>query len=328
MLNQNKLFRSHALGSFEHLLLAVTKDPAMLLWLNGADNARWAPNENYARELMELFTLGARRGYSERDVREQARALTGFRNDWDEGVGPHNFRFDSDRHDEGTKRIFGKRGRFGWQAACRLCLANPRHPSFFVRKLWGYFVPTAPPAGTQAELERMYRRGRHAVRPLVEAILRHPDLYEGPRMTKPPVVFTAGLLRAAGRPIDTTSWSWLGSTAGQQLFYPPSVAGWDDSRWLDTATFLGRWETAGYVLRPVALDTDVAAPADAEALLRRALAFWGEPPLSEPTRRALLDFAARALADADRSWKRRQYPPLIENALRHLVATSPDLQTA
>ena len=327
MLRQNKLFRWHALGSFERLLLDVTRDPAMLLWLNGADNHKWAPNENYARELMELFTLGARRGYGERDVREQARALTGFRNDWDEGVGPHNFRFDRDWHDEDVKRVFGKRGRYDWQAACRLCVRHSRHPSFFVRKLWGYFLPTAPPPATQGELERLYRRG-HAVRPVVEAILRHPDLYEGPRMTKPPAVFTAGLLRALGRRIETTAWSWLGSNAGQQLFYPPSVAGWDDSRWLDTATFLGRWETAGYALRPAALDPgEASAPADPQALLGRALAFWGEPALSEPTRRALLDFAGRALADADRSWKRRQYPVLIENALRHLVATSPDLQT-
>ncbi len=89
---------------------AVTRDPAMLLWLSGTDNTKWSPNENYARELMELFTLGAGRGYSERDVREQARALTGFRNDWREGVGPTRFRFDSERHDLGTKRVFGRRG--------------------------------------------------------------------------------------------------------------------------------------------------------------------------------------------------------------------------
>ena len=80
----------------------------MLLWLSGSENTKWAPNENYAREMMELFTLGANRGYSERDVREQARALTGFRNDWDDGVGPHSFRYDREFHDTGRKRVFGR----------------------------------------------------------------------------------------------------------------------------------------------------------------------------------------------------------------------------
>ena len=87
MLNQNELFRTQALGSFHELLLDVTKDPAMLLWLNGSDNSKDSPNENYAREMMELFTLGADRGYGEADVRQQARALTGFRNGWSRTAG-------------------------------------------------------------------------------------------------------------------------------------------------------------------------------------------------------------------------------------------------
>src|SRR4051794_10543919 len=85
MLRQNALFREHGLGSFRTLLKKVTSDPAMLIWLNGTSNNRWAPNENYAREVQELFTLGAGRGYSERDVRVMARALTGFRSEWTDG---------------------------------------------------------------------------------------------------------------------------------------------------------------------------------------------------------------------------------------------------
>ncbi len=105
MLRQNRLFRTHALGSFATLLREVTCDPAMLLWLNGTDNTRDDPNENYAREMMELFTLGADRGaYTEHDVREQARALTGWDNDWSDNLGPVNFHFDKKRHDTGTKR--------------------------------------------------------------------------------------------------------------------------------------------------------------------------------------------------------------------------------
>jgi uncharacterized protein (DUF1800 family) len=329
MLRQNRLFRRYAFGSFERLLLAITRDPAMLLWLNGTDNRKGSPNENYARELMELFTLGAGRGYSERDVREQARALTGFENDWKRGVGPTNFRFERERHDEGMKRVFGQRGRFDWQDACRLCLKNRSHPSFFVTKLWSYFVPTPPPAATRGGLERLYVRNKYAVRPVLEAILRHPHLYNGERMTKPPVVYTAGLLRATRRGIDTDSWAWLNSLAGQQLFYPPNVSGWDDERWLDTATFLARWQIAGRVLRPVVLDTKKdKAPLDADKLVERALAFWGNPPVSAGTRGVLRNYANRAIATANSSWKKKSYPALIENALRHLIAVSPDMPTS
>jgi uncharacterized protein (DUF1800 family) len=328
MLRQNALLRRHALGSFGSLLREITKDPAMLLWLSGTENTRWSPNENYARELMELFTLGAGRGYTERDVREQARALTGWRNDWRSGVGAHNFRFDRERHDRGRKRVFGTRGAYDWQDAVRLCLAHRRHPAFFVEKLWGYFVPTPPDAATRRSLEKLYRR-EHAVRPVVEAILRHPALYNGPRMVKPPAVYTAGLLRALGRPLDTSDWAWLAGMAGQRLFMPPNVAGWDDERWLDTATFRGRWWVANYATRPFSLTDKQAAsvPSQPEALVDSAIAFWGSPTLRPETRGALLEFARRATADANQSWKRRSYPVLIANALRQLVVSSPDYQT-
>src|SRR6185437_10398301 len=98
------------------------------------------------RELMEIFTLGAGSGYTEDDVREQARALTGWRNDWKDGVGDVNFRYDSTRHDNGAKVVFGKSGNFGWKDACRLCVQHPPHLTYFVRRLWSYFIPTPPPA--------------------------------------------------------------------------------------------------------------------------------------------------------------------------------------
>jgi hypothetical protein len=147
---------------------------------------------------------------------------------------------------------------------------------------------------------------------------------------KPPAVFNAGLLRRIGRPIDTTAWTWLGQMAGQQLFYPPNVAGWDDSRWLDTATWRGRWWIATYVLRPYALDPGTAAqPYDAQALVDGAVAFWNRPQLGDATRTALLTFAQNALGDAAKaSWKRKQYAVMTQNALRHLIAVSPELQTS
>src|SRR6478752_1191385 len=140
MLRQNALLRRYALGNFEQLAVEITRDPAMLLWLNGTSNNRWDPNENYARELQELFCLGAGRGYAERDVRALAKALTGFRNDWNDS-GPTRFRYDKKSHDPGYKRIYGKRGRYGWQEGVRLVTRHRRHPEFMVTKLWGYFIP-------------------------------------------------------------------------------------------------------------------------------------------------------------------------------------------
>jgi uncharacterized protein (DUF1800 family) len=330
MLRQNKLFRVHALGSFRDLLLAVTADPAMLLFLSGAFSTKDAPNENYGRELMELFTLGPYNGYTERDVRQQARALTGWTADYKESTGFYRFRFEPSLHDSGTKTIFGKRGRFDWKDACRLCLEHPAHGRFFVRKLWSYFVPTPPSRATERGLVSLYRRHNYAVRPVVEAILRHPDLYRGPTMVKPSVVYTAGTLRALGRRVapDYYSYSYLD---GQTLFYPPNVAGWSDERWLDTAKFLGRWYTATTALTPGALDPEVAAgklPANAERLLARAVKATGSPRIRAQTRNVLLAFARRALADAEEDYEQAAHPVMIYNALRQLLVVCPDYQTS
>ena len=149
-------------------------------------------------------------------------------------------------------------------------------------------------------------------------------------MVKPPAVYTAGLLRGIGRGIDTTSWAWLASGTGQRLFMPPNVAGWDDERWLDTATFRGRWWVANYASQPYALTDKQAAalPAEPAALVDAAIKFWGSPTISAPTRGALVGFAQQAIADADESWKQEVYPVLIQNALRQLIPVSPDYQTS
>ena len=137
-----------------------------------------------------------------------------------------------------------------------------------------------PTAGTRRSLEGLYRKD-FQILPVVDAILRHPALLTGPRMVKPPAVYTAGLLRALGRGVDTQAWAWLSSESGQRLFMPPNVSGWDDERWLDTATFRGRWEVANYATQPFSL-TDkqsAALPAEPQALVDGALAFWGSPTI-------------------------------------------------
>jgi uncharacterized protein (DUF1800 family) len=322
MLDQNGLFRAGGLGSFRELLLNVTKDPAMLVWLSGFKNTKRSPNENYGRELMELFTLGANRGYNETDVREQARALTGWRANRNKTLGFYDFRYEPRVHDDGTKTIFGRTGTFDWQDACRLCLEHPKHPSFFVRKLWSFFIPTVPGPRTQAALEGLYRTD-YQIRPVVEAILMHPDLYDGPRMVKPPAVYTAGLLRAMDRGVDTSLWWKLATLAGQRLFYPPNVAGWDDARWLVTSSWRGRWFIA-----MTAMETNrngSGATSDPKKLVERARDFWGGPELTPETTKVLVAFARSGLPQA------RKYgnaPAIVEGCLRHLIALSPDYQTS
>jgi uncharacterized protein (DUF1800 family) len=318
MLNQVDMFRGNALGSFADLLTNVTKDPAMLIWLNGNQNVKGRPNENYAREMMELFSLGADRGaYTETDVREQARALTGWTGGVNKGI-IGNFAYDPNKHDPGSKTIFGQTGNFAWQDSVNLCLANPLHPSYLVTKLWSYFVPTPPDATTASALQALYKSTGYKIHPVVEAILQHPAFYSSPRMVKSPVVLNAGLLRTIGRPIDTSVWTTLGNSSGQQLFYPPDVGGWDYTRWLDTASWRARW-----FIVALASNTNLPAssPSDPAGLVEAASTFWGEPTLSQQTQALLLSFAKAQL-------ERKASPTDVETALRRLVASSPDLQTA
>ena len=242
MLRQNYMMRRHALGNFHQLLLDVTSDPAMLLWLNGNTNTKHSPNENYAREMLEIFTLGADRGYTQHDVTNNARALTGWTNKRNKELGPHDFHYRPGLHDDGVKWIFGHKGHFNWRDSCHLAVYHREHPSFFVRKLWGYFVGVDLSRKTARELAQAYVQGGHQMRPIVEAILRHPLFYKGPRLVTPPVVWSAGLMRAAGETITTTRWAQIGEVSGQRLFLPPNVAGWNYESWLDTSRWAGRLE--------------------------------------------------------------------------------------
>ena len=126
MLAQNRLLRRHALGSFDRLLVSITANPAMLIWLSGTDNRKDAPNENYGRELMELFTLGEGNGYTERDVREQARALTGWTSTWKRGKGQTDFRFDPKRHDTGHEDGLRQAGRVHVARLGQRCASTTR----------------------------------------------------------------------------------------------------------------------------------------------------------------------------------------------------------
>jgi uncharacterized protein (DUF1800 family) len=326
MLAQNHTLRRHALGPFPALLQAVTRDPAMLLFLSLADSDKEAPNENYARELMELFTLG--HGYKERDIRQAARALTGFRSDWHDD-GSVTCSYDSEWHDAGAKRVFGRVGHFDWKDILHLCVHHPDHAPFMVGKLWDFFVGGRMPGGTRARLVRIYRGSGLRIRPVLGAILSHPALYrdlDAPTMVKSPVVFVAGALRTTGQGIDRDSWTWLLEGMGQYPFHPPSVAGWEwGPSWLSSNSMHVRFDCTNYVLdtprvrvkdgsTPVRL-----SPRKAVARARRAT---GEPWTSRRTDHELLRLANR-LVGGERD---QQGADMCQRVLRHLLISGPDGQ--
>ena len=184
----------------------------MQAFLSLVDSDKRDPNENYARELMELFTLGVTGGYTERDVREAARALTGFKGDWHDGR-PLTVSYDAERHDDGVKRLLGHRGRLDWQDVLRLVVDHRAHAPFLVGKLWDFFITEPLPAATRRRLARIYvalappHRARRARDP------RQPRAVRRPRPPADGQVAdrAAGRQPAHGRPRASTPTTGRGS---------------------------------------------------------------------------------------------------------------------
>ena len=332
MLAQNRLLRSHALGSFRALLRGVTRDPAMQLFLSLADSTKEHPNENYARELMELFTLG--RGYSERDVREAARALTGYRSRWsDKGFG--GIRYEPDEHDDGVKRILGKKGRFGVDDVLDIVCDHPRHAPFLVSKLWGFFIATPPSPATVRALAATYRRSGLQIKPVVRQILSHPALYrnlDAPDLVKAPVVYIAGALRTTGSHVNDDYPVWLSAMMGQQLFRPPSVAGWDwGPRWMSSNAVRQRFVLGNYIVsngRPTVRKGAYKASMRPEQAVAVAIEAVGSPPVSTAERAALTRMAAHWFDDIPASWRDDAdwRAETLQRTLRHLLVSGPGAQ--
>jgi uncharacterized protein (DUF1800 family) len=336
MLRQNRVLRVYGQGSFRKLLGKVTRDWAMQLFLSLADSTKDAPNENFARELMELFTLGD--GYTERDIREAARALTGYRSFWTPN-GLQAIRFDKNLHDHGVKRIFGKRGRFDPDDVLDLVVRHPRHAPFLVTKLWNFFITEPIDKPALRALTRTYRRSGRRIRPVVAQILRHPALYarlDAPDMVKSPVVYVAGTLRLTGTGINSDL-GWLLDGMGQVPFRPPGVAGWDwGPAWMTSATAKARLHFANSMLSwsdepPLEVPDGTGDPTlSAAEQVERALDALGRPWISAQTRTVLTELSAGFFADMTRSWQ--QGKPKIERAdmlqrlLRNLLLSGPDAQ--
>jgi uncharacterized protein (DUF1800 family) len=240
MYRQNVLFRQYALGNFGGLLREVSKDPAMLIYLDGAQNRKGMPNENFAREVMELFTLGEG-NYSEQDIKEVARAFSGWSMDIDAG----DFRFRRPQHDDGEKTIFGQRGRFNGDDVVTLLLKHEKTAEFIVGKLWLEFVSPTPNKEEVKRIAKVFRDGGYELKPALRAMLLSEDFWEPTNravLVKSPVELVIGSLRQFRFEVeDPAPFSVVMRQLGQDLFGPPNVKGWPGGEtWLNTTTLLAR----------------------------------------------------------------------------------------
>lgn len=239
MRNQNEILRRHARGDFTQLVEDISRDPAMLVYLDSATNRKAHPNENYARELMELFCLGEG-NYTEKDIQELARCFTG----WE--VKRKRFRFNRYQYDDGTKTILGQTGPFGGEDAVRVVLQQPAAPRFIVTKLVRYFVcdDAELSPGLLEPLARQFRDDQLVVGPTLERILGSQlffSSYAVGRKIRSPVELAVGLLRAMDATTNTLMLAEELAQLGQGLYYPPNVKGWDGGRtWINSSTLLGR----------------------------------------------------------------------------------------
>jgi len=251
MARQNRLLRKHATGDFGALLRGIARDPAMLRYLDGDKNVRSHPNENFARELMELFTLGIGH-YTERDVKQAARAFTG----WNYSLwGGMRFQFRFWQHDYGTKQFLGRRGRLGGDDIIRILLASPHTANRLATKLLRFFVCANPDRRWVAGLAASLRKHRYQLKPVLRELFLSRAFYS-PRVIgtqiKSPTELLVGTARLLGTPSQVVAAHAIHTLPriGQSLFDPVNVKGWDGGRsWINTATMLSRYNMTAALVR-------------------------------------------------------------------------------
>jgi uncharacterized protein (DUF1800 family) len=253
MARQNALFRAYAAGSFQRLVVEIIRDPAMLKYLDNDENRRSRPNENLARELMELFVLGEGNGYTERDIKEGARALTGY------SFVDDDFVFDANEHDDAPKNLFGRVGRWNGEDFVRLLFTLKGSSEFLCLKLVRFFVTDAPgpvPEETREVVRALAKELRDAdfeLRPVLRTLFRSEFFYAPQHVAsviKSPVQLIVQSIRSLRTPIRSID-ALVSASAlmGQDLFQPPNVKGWDGGRsWINTATLFIRQNFLIYLL--------------------------------------------------------------------------------
>lgn len=238
MYKQNTILRKNALGNFKDLLKSISTDAAMLWYLDSNKNVVGTPNENFAREVMELFTLGEG-NYSEKDIKEAARAFTGW--DFDKFTG--KFVFKIKRHDRGVKTILGKNGNFNGHDVLDILLKDKRTAEFITRKIWKEFISPKPDELLVKQWgDRFYQSG-YEIKVLLREMFSSKVFYEARgSLIKSPVDFLVGTIRQFRvEPSVTIPYALASKKLGQELFNPPNVKGWSGGKkWINTATLLLR----------------------------------------------------------------------------------------
>ena len=260
MWQQQQLFRSQALGSFSTLLHGVAKDPAMLIYLDGANSRREAPNENFAREVMELFTLGEASqggGYTEHDIKEVARAFTG----WSVEREDFSFKYRRQAHDEGSKTVLGRSGSFDGDDVLDILLAQPACSQFIVSKLWKEFVSPVPEPKEVKRIAQRFAQSNYAIATALADLLTTDAFWaESNRgsLIKSPVDLVVGTVRQfAFSYSDVMPFVLKTAQLGQNLLMPPNVKGWPGyTDWINATTLLERKRFTEQLFRSVELRAD------------------------------------------------------------------------
>ena len=300
MADQNVLFRRHAASNFAELAEGILHDPAMLAYLTNTENLAEAPNENLAREFMELFTLGEGRGYTEEDVKEAARALTGH------GVAELSvpvFHFYEEHHDRRRKTILGVRGSHDAVDFADIVLNDPAFGPYIVEKLWREFISDVPDPEDVARLTELWKANDLNMRPLLEALFL-TDAFWDPanrgRLVKSPVELLVGTVRSLGIEVPNLAVAnWGLGELGQELFFPPNVGGWPEGTgWINDATATGRAWALTY-LTGWDLDEEMDGPKSPMMMLQPAAAPEGAGDLSPGDLRVGHVFAVEAEAEEE-----------------------------
>ena len=240
MYRQNLLLREHALGNFATLLHAASKDPAMVVYLDAATNRKGKPNENFAREVMELFTLGEGH-YTETDIREAARAFTG----WSLELDTAEFRNRPFQHDFGQKTVLGRSGNFDGDAVLDILLSQPRTAEYIVEKMWREFVSPQPEGAEVRRIAAAFRGSGYDIRTALRGLLMSPAFWTQDNravLVKSPAEFVVGSLRQFDVPVSNPVPVAIAMAGlGQNLFAPPNVKGWPGGdAWINSSTLLAR----------------------------------------------------------------------------------------
>ncbi|KQN38074.1 hypothetical protein ASE92_01115 [Pedobacter sp. Leaf41] len=262
----NNIQRQHGLGSFRTLLIEVSKSPAMLQYLNNQQNKKGKPNENFARELMELFTLG-RGNYTENDIKESARAFTGWTYDKD-----GTFFFRKNQHDDGTKTFFGKIGNFEGENIIDIILDKPETATFISRKIYKFFVNDTPNEEHVKELANHFYNAKYDISEMMRKLFTADWFYSPENVgtkIKSPSEFLIGLSReffvTYNKPQVLIQ---LQSSLGQYLFNPPNVAGWPGGQnWIDSSSLMLRMRIPSLVLNDGEIDFSGKADPEDEAVI-------------------------------------------------------------